>query len=98
MASLYIQEYAHSIDAQRRAPVGSEPAIVSQKITFTTTTASAGFSATAFVVRLISDVDVWLSFGATPTATATSLYLPGNTVEYFGVVPGQKVAAYDGFS
>ena len=47
---------------------------------------------------MIADADAFLVFGASPTATASGMFLPGNTVEYFGVEAGQKVAAYDGTS
>ena len=69
-----------------------------QAVTFTTSTASAAFGSATNLIRVIADADVYLAFGAAPTATATAIRVPANTVEYFCVHPGQKVACYDGSS
>ena len=74
------------------------PSFSSQLFSYTTSTASAAFAADTNIVRIISDADVFLEFGAAPTALATAIKLPANTVEYFAVNPGDKVAAYDGTS
>lgn len=47
-------------------------------------------------VRIISDASVWLEFGSDPTAVAESagaIRLPADTVEYFKIKAGDKVAA-----
>jgi len=69
-----------------------------QAVTFTTSTQSAAFGDATELIRVIADADVYLAFGANPTATATGIRVPANTVEYFGVYSGQKVACYDGTS
>jgi hypothetical protein len=69
-----------------------------QAVTYTTSTASAAFASSTNLIRVIADADVYLAFGAAPTATATAIRVPANTVEYFGVHAGQKVACYDGSS
>ena len=46
-------------------------------------------------IRLVATSACWVAFGAAPTAApgnATSFYLPGNTPEYFWVVPGERLA------
>lgn len=46
-------------------------------------------------VRLISNTNCWVAFGAAPVAVAQatpSIYLPANTPEYFWVLPGEKIA------
>ena len=67
-----------------------------QAVTFTTSTTSAAFGAKTNLIRVIADADVYLAFGAAPTATANSLRVPANSAEYFAVRPTEKVACYDG--
>lgn len=69
-----------------------------QAVTYTTSTQSTAFGTATNLIRVIADADVYLAFGASPTATATAIRLPANAVEYFAVHPGQKVACYDGTS
>jgi hypothetical protein len=52
---------------------------------------SAAFTST--MVRLCASVPTRVLFGANPTALQTSICLPAETPEYFGVQPGTKVAA-----
>jgi len=74
------------------------PDFSSQLFSYTTSTQSSAFASDTNIVRVISDADVILEFGSNPTALATGIKLPANTVEYFAVNPGDKVAAYDGTS
>lgn len=69
-----------------------------QAVTYTTSTQSAAFGSSTNLIRVIADADVYLEFGANPTATAVSIRVPANSVEYFSVEPGQRVACYDGSS
>jgi hypothetical protein len=46
-------------------------------------------------VRLVATSDCWVSFGANPTAAASSvaaILLPAGVPEYFWVYPGERVA------
>ncbi len=54
---------------------------------------SDAFATTTTIVRLYSDEDAYIAFGADPEADESSMVLPGGIVEYFGVVPGTKIAA-----
>lgn len=79
--------------------VAKEPAITKQAFTFAASTQSDAFSATTKLVRLCNATDAicYWEIGANPTATADSSPLGANaSVEYFGVVPGDKVAVCDG--
>ena len=67
-----------------------------QAITYTSSTASAAFNAATRLIRVIADADVYLAFGAAPTATANDIRVPADTVEYFEVDAGAKFACYDG--
>jgi hypothetical protein len=55
-------------------------------------TASSSFSSQTEYVRVASDSDVHIVFGASPTATANDIFLPANEIELFKVSPGEKVA------
>ena len=55
-----------------------------ENVTYTTATSSAAMNADTRLVRIIAD--------------ATVYRLPANTVEYFGVMPGQTISCYDGSS
>lgn len=68
----------------------------SQSVTYTSSTQSAAFAATTSLIRVIADADVYLAFGENPTATAVGVRVPADTVEYFSVQAGHKVACYDG--
>ena len=68
-----------------------------QAVTYAASVQSAAFNDATRLVRVIADADVFLLFGANPTATAiNAIKLPANTVEYFEVNAGDKVACYDG--
>ena len=69
-----------------------------QAVTFAASVQSTAFDDATRLVRVIADADVFLAFGAAPTATATAIKVPANTVEYFEVNAGDKVACYDGTS
>ena len=100
MASMYISEYRGVQAGPNGEPIqaGSEPSITTQKVTFSTATASAAFNAATNLVRISCDAEAHLSFGTAPTATASHLNIQADSPEYFIVVPGQKVSAYDGSS
>jgi len=68
-----------------------------QNVTYTTATDSAAMSDNTKFVRIIADADVYLDFSGS-AATASSLKLPANTIEYFGVEKGQVISCYDGSS
>ncbi len=97
---LYITEYnvigmgAAGMPAQMPA----EPAVTNQVVTATTSTASTAFNANTNFIRMLPDTLVYVVFGASPTATATSQRLTANVEYWRCVIPGQKVAVYDGSS
>ena len=44
-------------------------------------------------VRIMSDTNgVHIAFGASPTATTSSMYIPANDIEIIKIRPGEKVA------
>lgn len=100
MAKAHIQEYRELSEDGfgYRVPVGKEPAAATQAVTYTTATQSAAFGSSTTFIRVIADADAYLAFGDNPTADNDGMYLPVDTAEYFGVVPGTKVSVYDGTS
>jgi hypothetical protein len=59
-----------------------------QKVSYTgTAAASSAFKNATSIVRVIATTDCFILFGADPTATTSSHYLPANAVEYFAVQP-----------
>ena len=83
-------------DGQARMPAMMP--LSTQSVTYTTSTQSVAFQPKTALIRVIADADVYLVFGLNPTATAVSVRVPANTIEYFGVNAGEKVACYDGTS
>ncbi len=57
-----------------------------------TSVQSAAFAATTKFVRIATDVPCSITFGTSPTATQTNMRMSADTVEYFGVAPGFRVA------
>ncbi len=101
MAVLQITEYAElARDRQgNQVPVGKEPAIASQTVTYTTSTNSSAFDNKTRFIRVYADTRAHIAFGSgTQTATATNTRLAADAAEYFGVIGGQQLAAYDGTS
>ncbi len=101
MATLYITEYEtlapidHGIFAQCGYEDGG---VTEQTVTYTTSTASTAFQDETRFVRVVADALAHVEFGSAPTATISNKPIQANVPEYFGVVGGQKVAAYDGSS
>ncbi len=94
MALLYITEYKGMRQVSGGlAQVAEEPGTDQTPVTFTTATQSEVFGADVKVVRVISDANCHLAFGEAPVATVNNKLVIANTVEYFGVVAGQKVSA-----
>lgn len=95
MATCQIVEF---IEAQNdnQIPVGKTINAV-QNVTYTTAANSSAMSEGTKFVRVIADAAVYLDFNGS-AATANSLRLPADTVEYFGVEKGQVISCYDGSS
>ena len=45
------------------------------------------------VIRISVSAAMNIEFGANPTATTSSMWMPANTVDYFSFISGQLVAA-----
>lgn len=98
MATINITQFSDVSTTARGSLLCAEvPFISSADITAVASSVqSAAFDNQARTVRVVSDKDVRIAFGANPTATATSLALKAGIPEYFGVSAGQKLAAIEG--
>lgn len=101
MAQAIVREYA-DVALSTRAQAPSEPALADQTITTSgTSAASAAFGANTRLIAISTPAAQAVAClfsatrGATPTALTTSLRLPANSLVFFGVYPGDKVALID---
>lgn len=94
MATLYITEYVRTgLTPRQMVLAGEEPAVATQTVSIGAgSVQSAAFNAATRFIRVCNDATCSVSFGTSPTATATSTRLPANSVEYFAVMPGLKLA------
>lgn len=95
MANCQIVEFQEA-QSDNQIPVGKTINAV-QNVTYTTAANSAAMAEGTKFVRIIADAAVYLDFNGS-NATANSLRLPADTVEYFGVEKGQVISCYDGTS
>lgn len=102
MANMYIREYRYVLrdEGGNIVQAGHEDGYrTGQAVTFTTSTQSAAFQSDTRFVRITTDAEAFLDFGSNPAAVAADgIQVQADTPEFFGVEPGQKVAAYDGVS
>ena len=102
MALLKVTEYAAGLVVMGSPiPVGVEPAIAKQAVTYTTAT-TVTLDANTRLVRLKADAKAHLEWDG-GAAVANDPDIEANTVEYFGAAPGVDQAArtfsvYDGSS
>jgi hypothetical protein len=93
MANMYITEYKDMGYAGDGLQIPQEPDVADQKVTFTTSTASAAFNAATRYVMIRLDAAGHVKFGTGPTATTSNRPLTADVEYYFGVASGSKVAA-----
>lgn len=103
MANMYIKEYRFIAgdDGGKSIQAGLEDGtttVEQEAVVFSASVQSAAFANKTRLIRVTCDAEAFLSFGENPTATAKGVQVQADTPEFFGVTPGQKVAAYDGVS
>jgi hypothetical protein len=95
MATLYITEFEASGNAISGAQlqVAYLPEVTTQKITFTTSSVqSAALDTKTRFVRIHTTAACHVAVGTNPTATTDNMRMIADSVEYFGVRPGYKIA------
>lgn len=82
--------------AQQAQPAGTYQAIfpgaTQSIVTSGTSQQLTAWALATTIVRVICSADCFIAVGANPTASSASIFLPSGTVEYFGVIGGQKLA------
>ena len=93
MATLYLTEFGNVmvIDGVRQ-PMAPMPPLAEQILAIGAGATSSAFNVSTTYIRVCADAACSIAVGAAPTATVVKLRLPGNSVEYFAVSPGQKLA------
>ena len=100
MPTLYITEFASLGTNERDGlfAVPLVPSLADQTIAIgASSVQSAAFNAAARVVRVAADKTCSIKFGASPTATTSTMRLEAGAVEYFAVTPasGMKIAVIE---
>lgn len=101
-ATCKISEYGYLVQDStgKVVMVAAEPALTTQTVTYTTSSASSAFNAQTRFIRIVCDAKAHFVFAATPTAAATDPWVATNAPEYFGIAfnVSMKIALYDGSS
>lgn len=95
MADCYIEEYGNvgsGGGSYFAGGVPPAPPLAVQKITIGTSTQSSAFNAKTQMIALVADGACHFQIGENPTASATTQFLPANTVRLLGVPAGYKIA------
>ena len=66
---------------------------ITQKVAYTGTAGVISNGVAASFVRVVCSTAAYIAFGVSPTATASDMYVPADSPEYFRVPPGHKVSA-----
>lgn len=94
MTTCYINEYPDAAIRQGTASPGLDmPPVVSQTVAIGGgSLQSAVWNSKTRLVGVSVDAVASVEFGANPTATATSFRLPANTITFWRVTAGQRMA------
>lgn len=92
MATLYVSEFGDL--AMGRAQAMSMPPLASQTVAIGGASAATtnAFGPTTKMIRVHTDVICSIAIGPAPTAVATAMRMAADATEYFGVMPGDKIA------
>lgn len=94
MATLYITEFSALATKVTDAPIAQMPPVAEQTRSISGSSAqSSAFNAATRFVQLHTDAICSIAIGANPTATTSTMRMPADTIIYFGVTAGDKVAA-----
>lgn len=91
MATVFISEFS-SLAKVSGAPIAMMPPIAEQTVAIGVETDSNAFNAATRYIRVQNDAICSIAVGLTPTASTTTMRLPADNVEYFGVQPGHKLS------
>ena len=89
MATLFITEFSQqgADFSAHTVPCALVPEIAVQALTISNASAASSvLNGATTIVRLQSDTACWVTFGTSPTATASKTPLAANVPEYFSVI------------
>jgi hypothetical protein len=91
---IYVTEFADSKVFQGQVlPVSSCPPIAEQRLTISGVSAqTSAFNSRTRIVRVSTSEVCSIAFGASPTATTSTMRLAANATEYFAVNGGDRLA------
>lgn len=94
MATLYIAEFSNNgLAIGKGLQIAQGVPLAEQTVSIGgSTTQSSAFNARTTFIRVHADAICSIALGSNPTATAAKMRLPADAIEYFGVVPGHKIA------
>lgn len=95
MALVDISEYSNLARDGRNDIIqaGAEPPQAQQQVAITAgSVQSSAFGTTTRFLRVHTDAAARVEIGVNPTAAATSRRMAAGATEYFGAIPGQKIA------
>lgn len=95
MSKAYVTELTALSTRMTGAQIAQMPPVAEQTVTFTTTTQSNAFNSATRFIRVTSPAICSIAIGSNPTATTSTMRMPADTVEYFGVTAGDKIAFVD---
>jgi hypothetical protein len=95
MSKAYVTELTTLATKTANAQIAQMPPVAEQTVTFTTTTQSSAFNVATRYIRVHSPAICSIAIGSDPTATTSTMRLPADTIEYFGVTAGHKIAFVD---
>lgn len=98
MATFYVTEFSRSAhDGVGVAiPAGLEPSHRTQTITIAGTSAQAAEMITRRFVRVHAEAACHYKVSTDPTATTSDTKMAAGQTEFFGIVPGMKIAVIAG--
>jgi len=77
-------------------PIAEVPALATNSVTSSGASAdSDAFNTETNFVRIKTDTDIYIEFGASPTAAPEDIMMAAGDTEYFAVTPGHVVAVID---
>lgn len=95
MSKGYVTELTALATHISGAQIAQMPPVAEQTVTFTTTTQSSAFNAATRFICVQNPTICSIAIGANPTATTNTMRLPAETLIYFGVNAGDKIAFID---
>jgi hypothetical protein len=94
MATLYVTEFSKAgTNPNGTTQIAVMPPLAEQIVVVGAgSLSSAAFNAATTLIRVATDASCSIAIGTSPAATTSKLRLAANTVEYFGVSAGDKIA------